>query len=122
MSEKPTMLQIGSMSNAGMCGMCGLQHRKRVCSAAHHTCALVWTLPERSLALQNDCSSLLLQKKKLQQQGNMYCYRSGLPNDCGIVGWNLGSFVFFKLTSVPSFGPACCFSNTPLFLRNYARS
>lgn len=49
-------------------------------------------------------------------------FRSGLPNNHSSLRWNVRSFVFFKLTSVPCFGPAWCFSYLPLFLKNYAKA
>lgn len=49
-------------------------------------------------------------------------FRSGLPNNHSSLHWNVRWFVFFKLTPVPCFGPAWCFSYLPLFLKNYAKA
>lgn len=69
----------------------------------------------------------LLSRRKLccwkgQPSWDTQRYRSGLPNDCSSVRWNVRSFVFFKLTSVPYFGPVWCFSYPPLFLKNYVKA
>lgn len=50
------------------------------------------------------------------------CWDQVCQRTAALRHWNVGSFVFFKFTLVPCFGPAWCFPYPPRFLQGCVRA